>query len=212
MENKSIFTAKVAVLGAMAGLLSLIKAEIPFPPLPYLKFDLAEIPDVLAFMMVGPLGGILTSTIHWLILTLRAGFFLGPFMKYGAVVSTLIGFWVGIALRRRLPGTPSLKSFIAIGMLFGGVIRIISMSLANFLVLYVFFPEWLSFARTCLEALGLRVASDFSVLLWTLLLTGVYNAVHILVSILPSYALIKTVLKLKMALGRVWIDEVVGKR
>ena len=210
MENKSVFTAKVAVFGAMAGMLSLIKAEIPFPLLPYLKFDLAEIPDVLAFMIMGPLGGMVTSTVHWLILTFRAGFILGPFLKYAAVTSTILGFWGGAALRRRLPGNPSLKSFMAIGMLFGGILRIIAMSIANFLVLYVFFPEWMSFAKVCLEAIGLEVSSDFSALFWTLLLTAVFNAIHIFVSVIPSYALIKTILRLGTTLGRAWIDEVYG--
>ena len=208
MENKSMFTAKVAVFGAMAGMLSLIKAEIPFPLLPYLKFDLAEIPDVLAFMIMGPLGGIVTTAIHWLILTFRAGFILGPFMKYAAVSSMLLGFWGGIAIRRRLPGNASLKSFMIMGMLLGGVLRIITMSIANFLVLYVFFPEWMSFAKTCLQAIGLEASNDLSALLWTLLLTAVYNAIHIFVSVIPSYALIKSILKLRTTLGKAWIDEV----
>jgi len=208
IENKSMFTAQVAVFGAMAGMLSLIKAEIPFPLLPYLKFDLAEIPDILAFMIMGPLGGMVTSTIHWLILTFRAGFILGPFLKYAAVASTILGFWAGIALRRRLPGNPSLKSFMALGMLFGGILRIIAMSVANFLVLYVFFPEWMSFAKSCLQTIGLDASSDFSALLWTLLLTAVFNAIHIFVSVIPSYTLIKTILRLKTTLGKAWIDEI----
>ena len=68
----------------------------------------------------------------------------------------------------------------------------------------------MSFAKTCLQTIGLDAASDFSALLWTLLLTAVFNAIHIFVSVIPSYALIKTILRLKTTLGKAWLDEIMS--
>ena len=58
----------MAALGSLAAVLSILNMTIPFPFVPFLKFDFAEIPDVLAFLLLGPTAGLFTTAIHALFL------------------------------------------------------------------------------------------------------------------------------------------------
>ena len=58
-----------AVFGALAAVIAfLIQIPYPVPGFTFLQLDLAEIVDVLAFLLFGPAVGLLTTLIHYLVL------------------------------------------------------------------------------------------------------------------------------------------------
>src|SRR5207245_11184523 len=58
-----------AVFGALAAVVAfLIQIPYPDPALPFLRLDLAEIVDVLAFLLFGPAVGLLTALLHYVFL------------------------------------------------------------------------------------------------------------------------------------------------
>lgn len=99
--TKSVVAAYVIVFSALALVLTFSKAEIPYPLLPYLKFDFAEIPIMMALLIGGLVPGLATAVIHWIGLSLARGWILGALMKFLAVAPMVVGFWLGIRLYKR---------------------------------------------------------------------------------------------------------------
>ena len=52
--GKSVSAAYIVVFPALAIALTFSRAEIPYPLLPYLKFDFAEVPVMIVPMLGGP--------------------------------------------------------------------------------------------------------------------------------------------------------------
>ncbi|RLF03056.1 MAG: hypothetical protein DRJ64_08690, partial [Thermoprotei archaeon] len=90
-----------AVMGATAIITSLMKIEIPFPILYYLKIDFAEIPAYLTYFLVGAKLGILCGSFHFIGLALRSGDILGPLMKYLAEISNILGMFIGARISKK---------------------------------------------------------------------------------------------------------------
>src|SRR5215467_1755877 len=92
-----IAIAGAAVFGALAAMLTVVLGptlQPSFPILFYLKFDFAEVVDVIAFLVFGPVAGVLTALIHAGILSIVPGGTGGPFgasLKLFAVLSTYLG-------------------------------------------------------------------------------------------------------------------------
>ena len=83
-------TRKIADIALFAGLsvaITILGIEIPYPILPYLKFDIAEIPIVILFFLEGFLASFVAETLHWIMLSISRGWVLGPFMKYPLISS-----------------------------------------------------------------------------------------------------------------------------
>ncbi len=192
-QSKPITIAVAASFGALAVVLTLLPS-LPFPIIPYLKFDIAEIPVVVAFLGFGPIIGITTSLIYWAILTMVGEFTpLGPFLKFIAVMSMLVGMWLGSRVYS-LVGRGGMASFLAQLMLFGAVIRIAVMTVVNYLVLAVFFPYFLEFASSAVAlSTGIQATSQLEALLLVLAFTAVFNAIHTALSLLPSAALVRKI-------------------
>ncbi|MEM3833455.1 MAG: hypothetical protein QW128_07725 [Thermoprotei archaeon] len=183
-----------AIFGSLAAAITLLKLEIPFPILPYLEFDFAEIIDVSAFLVFGPVVGLATTTIHWLLLNFGAGWpIIGPLMKYIAVLSMVLGFWIGSILYKRFNGS-SIHGLIVSMIIFGSLIRVVLMTLANIIVIYLIYgTSFFSYAKYLLSKFGLLIQGDFTVLFWVLVFTGIYNVVHVLISTIPAYSVLKYV-------------------
>jgi len=63
----TVVIAGAATFGALAALISLLAPPViqpSFPILFYLKFDIAEIADVTAFLIFGPIAGLVTATVR----------------------------------------------------------------------------------------------------------------------------------------------------
>ncbi|MDW8034077.1 MAG: hypothetical protein RMI79_03970 [Nitrososphaerota archaeon] len=207
--------AFAALCAGLAIFLTLYKAVLAFPILPYLKFELAEIPVVMAFLVTGPFTGLLSSVIYWIILTMVGEWTpIGPLMKFLAVAPTILGLWTGLFLSRKIKKGLSLLKSMIFSTVFAIIFRVIVTSLMNFLVLWVFFPFFLNLAAKYLNAtIGFQSNSPYDVLLMTLAFTAVFNFLHSLLSIIPSYYLvIKAITKVKlMGVKKPWLQRIFSK-
>lgn len=193
-QRTTVTLAGAAVFATLAALLTLSKAAIPFPLIPYLQIDFAEIPILIAFFLFGPVAAAISAVIHWLFLNVMgADAPLGPVLKFTAEISTVAGFWVGNLVYRRVRGTRPHPTFALSVLLGGGVLlRVAAMTLANYIVLlYVapvfFHADYLAYARMILEqTTHWTFADNVAALVFVLLFTAVYNIINLLVAVVPA--------------------------
>ncbi|MFQ6011569.1 MAG: hypothetical protein ACE5KG_05300 [Nitrososphaerales archaeon] len=206
-SSRSRKIAASASLGALAVILS----QVPLPAFPFLflRIDLAEVIDVLSFLLLGPSWGLLTLLIHWFGLNLLPSFLpiIGPFMKLLAVLSMFLGFWItGKIWRMLVKRKGSGKFFLGLLVLNGALVRVAVMALANFLLFAFLLPEtYFPVLTAALEklslileaAIGLKivVTSDLQAVWISVGILSIYNAIHVLVSMIPAYFLLKGILK-----------------
>jgi riboflavin transporter FmnP len=98
--NKTIQSSLIGIFGATVALISLTLSHlIAFYPLTYLKFDPAEIIVILSLLLFGPYVAIGIAFIHFALLNVFTGFpIIGPGMKFLAVISTIVGIYLGLTL------------------------------------------------------------------------------------------------------------------
>jgi len=189
-----------ATFGALAALISAAvppALQLPFPILIYLKFDAAEVVDLSSFMIFGPSAGLMTAGIHALILGSlggSAGF--GPFgasLKFLGVVTTYVGLLIASRFgKRRLVGTGLKMTLSSLAT------RLSLMTVANYLyVLFlaqvVFGMDYLSYPQFLLRQVGINVTGA-GLIEYVLALTAVYNAVHVIFSVVVSLLVVNTLL------------------
>jgi riboflavin transporter FmnP len=197
--NSTVTLAGGCVFAALAAVLTIAKAAVQYPPIPYLQIDFAEIPIMISFFLFGPVVAVLTEVIHWLFLNVTGSDApLGPAVKIMAVLSTLLGFWLGGQMYSRLGrgGTAvALSIMFAIGML----LRVSVMTAVNYVVLVYIGPmffgaNYLAFAKSVLQAaLGWEFSTDAAALFWVLLFTGLYNVINLIVAAIPAGLIIAPV-------------------
>ncbi|MCS7386374.1 MAG: ECF transporter S component [archaeon GB-1867-005] len=184
--RSSVAVTLTAILAALAIVITISRLEVVYPVLPYLKFDFAEIPSVIAFFLVNPFSGFTTAVIHWLFLIYRAGDVLGPTMKFAAVASMLAGFWVASSVGRRIAKNPNFRAYVIACCLAGGVLRVVVMSIFNIVVLLLIAPAYLDYATYLLQQFFGHPLDSGQTLTWTLIFTGIYNSIHVILTIVPG--------------------------
>jgi riboflavin transporter FmnP len=199
----TVTLAGAAVFAAISVILTLAKASVPFPLIPYLQVDFSEIPILMAFFLFGPVAGSVTSVIQWIFLNETGSDApLGPAIKFAAVISTLGGLWLGGMVYRRTRGIAAHPS-LAVSLIFGtGIIfRVAAMTVVNYAVLVyvapVFFgTNYLAFAKATLEkSTGWAFPSDEMVLTYTLIFTAMYNVVNLLLAAIPAGLIVSPIAK-----------------
>jgi riboflavin transporter FmnP len=197
MSNKDSFLIKgirgdiyvkislAAVFGALAAVISLMKFSFPMVILVYLKFDLAEIPDLLAYFLGGIYVGLLTAFIHGTILNISASNpIFGPLAKFLAVISMMIG----ISLYRRISKGNSTMGMTILSI----VVRLVVMTFYNLALFLIFVPSFLDYVSSLLKPFMGEVGI-IEVLIVALGITAVYNALHTVLSVLVSVKLLDTI-------------------
>ena len=193
-QKFTVTLAGAAVFSALAALLTLSKAALPFPLIPYLQIDFAELPIYIAFFLFGPVAAIITELVHWLFLNITGSDApLGPAVKLVAVLSTLCGFWAGSSIYTHLaPGRG--RPAVALSLMFGGgmFLRVVAMTVVNYIVLLyvgpvVFGLNYMAFARaTLVETTGWQFSGDAILLFWVLVFTALYNVINLLAAAIPA--------------------------
>jgi len=132
--SDSRFLVRVAVLGAMGFALMYIEFPLPFLP-PFLKYDLGDVPALLAAFAMGPLAGILSEIIKCTIFFLSGK---GDAGLVGAAANFIAGgalvAGAGLVYRR----FHDLRGAV-LGLAAGSLAMVAAMTIAN---IYVFLPLW----------------------------------------------------------------------
>ena len=190
MENRlSLTIACSSIMAGLAALLALLPLSFNYPIIPYLKFDVAEIPVVLAFFLLGPEAGLISSIVYWVILLLVGSYTpLGPTMKFIAVISMVAGLWLGF----RLLKNP--RWGLLLGSCIGCLLRVLTMGILNYLILVFLFPEFLEIAAASISmVLGLRFSGEGMALILVIVFTALFNVLHTVLSIIPAYLLVRSI-------------------
>lgn len=184
------FTTKIslcAVFSSVAAAISILRIEIPFPILTWLKIDFAEIPDMMAFFIGGLYVGIITSLIHMIILNLTSEFpIIGPLAKFLAVISMMIGISIANRLKTKnytINNAVENTSFHIYHAVFALITRVIVMTGYNIVIFILILPDLLNYLPAILKPyFGLEFTVSVSLFI-TLIITGLYNVMHAVLSI-----------------------------
>ncbi len=163
--------ALTAVMSALAIALSLLRVELPYPVLPYLKFDSAEIPVTLTAFLCGFKYAAAAELMHFLGLVVRGSPPVDASMKLFAVLSMLAGLAMPL---RSLPARFATAA----------ATRVAVMTAANYAYLHLLFPRFLEYA--------LKLAGGVELLY---LYTAVFNVVHTAASVGLSWVAAEEVRK-----------------
>ncbi|MCL7385385.1 MAG: hypothetical protein LZ158_03360 [Thaumarchaeota archaeon] len=214
--SRSLLVAVAAVFGGLSSAIAMLRLSFPFPLLPYLKFDLAEIPVVFSFLAFGPSLGLLTSLVYWIVLTIvTTGEWLwpiGPSMKFLAVVSTLMGVWLG---SRVLVKECRLGSLLLRMGTLAALARVVTMGAMNYVILVIAVPESLAFVNSLLSmTLGLKLGSELELILLVMALTAAYNVIHTILSLVPPAVIVQRIERVGAFIriaGGSWIGGLIGR-
>lgn len=187
-----------SIFAAIAAILAILPLSFPFPIITFLKFDLAEIPIVLALLLYGFPPALLATIVYWIIL-LGFGSFspIGPTMRFLATTSMIVGIYGGYVMFReeRIELNPSALP-IAAGTLVGMVFRVLVMTLANYVVLIMLFPDFLSYAvNDVCKALGWSFSSNEEAVFWVFTFVAAFNVLQTILSVVPAVVIVKAVLR-----------------
>ncbi len=126
MDIRSTTVARIAMLSALVVVLDYAMKfsgfKIPFPWLPFLKFDFTGIPIMLSFLLIDLNAGAFTSAVAFFAILVRSGKAVESSMKALAEFSTVLGFYLG---SRILKGKPNLSGVLS--YILGCVTRILVM-------------------------------------------------------------------------------------
>jgi len=142
--NRTLRTARLTGTAILAALvivfdyaLKFSGLKIPFPWMPFLKFDFTGVPIVVALLLFGLASAGTTSVVASLGIIARSGDLIGGAMKGMAELSTVVGMAAGLYLTERISSSRAIRMA---GMLAVGVAtRILVMSVWNLLVLPNFY-------------------------------------------------------------------------
>jgi riboflavin transporter FmnP len=201
-QKATVTLAGAGVFAALAALLTLAKASVPFPLMPYLQIDFSEIPILVAFFLFGPVAATISAVIQWMFLNVQGSDApLGPAIKFIAIMSTLGGFWFGNILYQRFRRGAA-RPPVALSLILSNAIvwRIVAMTVVNYVVLLYIAPvffgaDYLGFARGALNGLplGLHLTSITDVLVYTLLFTALYNLVNLMIAAVPAELIVSPI-------------------
>lgn len=130
MNNKYTTStmAKIAMMTAISCVLMLI-IRIPYPPLPFLKYDPADIPIFITAFAFGPVAGIIVTVI----VSVLQAFVLGDDGFYGCIMHILAtGIFVIVA--GNIYSKYKTKKSAIIGLILGLLTLVLMMCLANYIV------------------------------------------------------------------------------
>jgi riboflavin transporter FmnP len=197
-QKFTVTLAGAAVFSALAALLTLSRAAIPFPLIPYLQIDFAELPIYISFFLFGPVAAIITELVHWLFLNITGSDApLGPAIKLFAVLSTLCGFWAGSSIYSHLAGGRA-RPAVALSLMFGAgmLLRVVAMTIVNYIVLLyvgpvIFGLNYMAFAKiTLVKTTGWEFSGNTVLLFWVLTFTALYNVINLLAATIPAGLLV----------------------
>ncbi|MCX8189363.1 MAG: hypothetical protein N3F64_06595 [Nitrososphaeria archaeon] len=190
---KTYYISAGAIFGTLAVVIRIMGIKFPFPPIPYLTFEFAEIPIILGFLFYGPIVGLISIFSYWLILNVVGSFVpIGPAMAFAASLSTVCGIWLGIRTARKFTNSKDLIIFS--GFVVGAILRVAVMSLFNYIILCILIPAFFDMASKSLSLfLGVSFSSQVDALILIFLFTAIFNVFQTAIIFVPSIPIVKIV-------------------
>ncbi len=187
--RKTQYYTLLAMFAAASGVMAEMHLMFPFPLLPFLEFDLAEVPDTLAFMILGPKGGLISAGVHCLILYILGSFTIfSPAMKLFAELSMFAGIYLGFKIGNK----SRYKKGLMAG--FGAIFRVIIMLFVTLVLYYVIMPSiYLPTAKLAMSILGISLASPFEIAMLLAGLTSIFNLLAGFITIAIAFIIIKSI-------------------
>ncbi len=140
MDTKRIAT--ITIFTALSVTLVMSPIKIPAPYAPFLKYQIWEIPIVAAFLLYGPLVGVATSIMNTIILlTVYPGDLpTGPLYNLAAVLSMLLGTYIIHRFTTKQFTRRRESLLTASSTVLGIIIRVIVMTIVNWIFLRYPYP------------------------------------------------------------------------
>jgi len=209
LDTRSI--AGIAVFGALAIVLTFISQSLGlnFPVVPYLQFDFGEIAILLALFIFGPIPALISALIEFATLMAIGEnvAFYGPELKLIAIVSSLLGVWIGFYTIRRT-SRPTLAKGAGFGTTLGIVVRAAACTVPNYLLIVYLYTLGgiIGYVSGGFKLIGITL-TDANALLLVLALTAVFNALQFALVSLISYGIVSLpqVRSLRVAGRGLWI-------
>lgn len=182
--QRNLFLSMIVVFAASSAALTLLHVMFPFPLLPFLEFDMAEIPDTIAFLVLGPRGGLLVALIHCLLLYVLGAFTVfSPLMKLFAEGSMFIGLYMAYKISR------GWRAATALGIFF----RAFIMLFVTLALYYIIMPGiYLPTARLAMKILGISLVSPLAIALLLVGITTLFNVIAGLITLGVSFGIYRT--------------------
>ena len=187
MDSKKI--SILVVFAALTVFLNISPIKIPAPYAPFLIYQLWEIPIVTVLVLYGFSMGIYVSIINTLILILiyPGALPTGPIYNFIAVVSMLLGIYIIKKLSLNFIKIENEKISIVVSTILGTIMRVITMTIVNWIVLP--FPP----------PIGFSIPPD--VVLTFLPLIGFFNATLTLYTI-PFGEILAKAIKIRIIINQ----------
>ncbi|HEV2226829.1 MAG TPA: hypothetical protein VGR56_08510 [Nitrososphaerales archaeon] len=190
-------TASIAGIALFSSLAIILSAAsqalgLNFPLIPYLQFDIGEVAIVLAFFFFGPIPAFVSSFVEFAgLMAYGQQVPIGPLLKLFALLSTVLGLWVGARLVSRWRET-GLARLVGSSALFGAIVRAAVMTVPNFyLILFLYGLGAIEgFLKGTFLLVGITL-TDANALAVILIFTAVFNALQILFAMLVSYFVLR---------------------
>ena len=146
--------ALIAVFAALTIALNLSPVKFPAPYAPFLIYQIWEIPITAVFFFFGFLAGVFVALINTLVLLAVFPGMLptGPFYNFVAIVSMLLGMWLGTHLISNLKYRSRLVMILILTVL-GIIFRVAVMSFVNWAFLRYPPPIGFSFTEEAIRLL-----------------------------------------------------------
>ena len=191
----SVSLAGTAIFGALAVVLTTISQALGlnFPIVPYLQFDLGEIAILLAFFIFGPIPALVSSFIEFVTLMAIgqnvAAF--GPELKLIAILSSLLGVWLGTLAVSRI-GDASVGKAIGLGSVLGMLLRASIMTIPNYILIVFLYsvPGIVGFVSSAFRLIGVAL-TDANALILVLVMTAVFNVLQLGFVSLVTYVIMR---------------------
>ncbi|MEM0084059.1 MAG: hypothetical protein QW743_00990 [Candidatus Methanomethylicia archaeon] len=198
IENRTFRISISAAFAALSAILTALPLSIPFPVIPYLKFDVAEIPVMIAFLTFGTFPGIVSSITLWIILNVFGSWVpIGPAMKFAAIISTIIGIWIASGFKNAPIEYFTSKTRGILMLIGGATLRVMVMGIFNYIILWWLFPFFIDIAvKSITLTTGINIATPLEKLFWIMAFTALFNILHTIISIIPSLAIAKIIRKM----------------
>jgi hypothetical protein len=218
--RRSVSLTGSAIMGALAAVTTVVfpaRIQPPFPILPFLRFDPAELFSVLAFFIFGPIPAVITATVHWLFLTATGiDTPLGPAVKFVSVLSTLFGLWLG-SLAYKKSGIKQYRNSVVLFFMLGFAIiaRVFILLVVNYFVFtyigpVIFGIDYLGFSQATLQGtLHMQFAGPSQVLWAMLIFTSIFNGFHAIFSIAIPFIVMTPLSSMipQLSSGHPWISR-----